>query len=466
MKKFITLLLILNLLNFCKAQKQTLNSYGSYIRSHCEDCNIGLKVLHSYQVNVYFSQTDTIPDSISFRAGINVKSNDSEWIKYGKSSQTNICNGLVRVIYQTDVWGEWTGAYANGSFEDNKEEFEEKKVWYKGKNIPDSFKYNIFMDNIFYAGGGYEINSSYFKDIPLVTIEKGKSNTINLFERDDENDSLVFVYNKVNAVYIPGVDINTRTGDVYIPGNLDTGYYTIVYGVRDYFVLYEWGIKKATTLAVMEFTLHVVNEKQPYFMHNSPAKQDEMGINYVYTLPTNNTVTYQADYINPKGLGNYAVTVPVTKYLKKAPVYTATKINDTLLRINITITLDSTIKYEINDVPFSTSIIVTTTDSLGNCKQDLTSFYITNTEPTNVLNIYKTQAFSIFPNPATNKLNIVFEGIVPQNLIANIYDSKGSLVKTETLINNEIAITNLSQGLYLLTIESEGKRYNSKFIKE
>jgi hypothetical protein len=79
-------------------------------------------------------------------------------------------------------------------------------------------------------------------------------------------------------------------------------------------------------------------------------------------------------------------------------------------------------------------------------------------------NHFKT--FSIFPNPANNKINIVFEGNVPQNLIANIYDSKGSLVKSETLINNEIAISNLAQGLYLLTIESEGKRYNSKFVKE
>jgi hypothetical protein len=466
MKKFITLLLLLNLLNFCKAQNQTINSYGSYIRSHCEECNLGVQILHSYQVNVYFSQTDIIPDSISFRAGINVRSNDSEWIKYRKSSQTNICNGLVKVMYQTDVWGESSIAYANARFEDNNAGFEEKKVWYKGKNIPDSYKYNIFLSNIFYAARGFEINSSYFKDIPLVTIEKGKSNTINLFERDDENDSLVFVYNKDNSIFPLGINVNTRTGDMYIPSNLDTGYYTIVYGVRDYFVLYEWGIKKATTLAGLEFTLHIVNEKQPYFNHYSPVQQDEMGINYVYTLPTNNIVTYQADYINPKGLGNYAVTVPITKYLNKTPVYTATKINDTLLRINITITLDSTIKYEINDVPFSTSIIVTTTDSLGNCKQDLTSFYITNTEPTNVLNIYKTQAFSIFPNPATNKINIKFEGNVPQNLIANIYDSKGSLVKTETLINNEIAISNLAQGLYLLTIESEGKRYNSKFVKE
>ncbi|MFA9214372.1 MAG: T9SS type A sorting domain-containing protein [Candidatus Methylacidiphilales bacterium] len=73
---------------------------------------------------------------------------------------------------------------------------------------------------------------------------------------------------------------------------------------------------------------------------------------------------------------------------------------------------------------------------------------------------------SVFPNPATNKLNIIFEGNIPKNLIANIYDSKGSLIKTETLINNEIAISNLAQGLYLLNIESEGKRYSSKFIKE
>jgi hypothetical protein len=83
-----------------------------------------------------------------------------------------------------------------------------------------------------------------------------------------------------------------------------------------------------------------------------------------------------------------------------------------------------------------------------------------------VLNIYKNQAFSIYPNPASNKLNIKFEGNVPQNLIAHIYDSKGSLIKSETIVGNEIDINNLAQGLYLLTIESEGKRYRSKFVKE
>ena len=74
--------------------------------------------------------------------------------------------------------------------------------------------------------------------------------------------------------------------------------------------------------------------------------------------------------------------------------------------------------------------------------------------------------FSVFPNPASNKLNIVFEGDMPKNITANIYDSKGSLIKSETLINNEIDINNLAQGLYLLTIVSEGKSYSSKFVKE
>ena len=73
---------------------------------------------------------------------------------------------------------------------------------------------------------------------------------------------------------------------------------------------------------------------------------------------------------------------------------------------------------------------------------------------------------TVFPNPATNKINIEFECIVPKNITANIYDSKGSLIKSETLINNEIAISNLTQGLYLQTIQSEGKSYSSKFVKE
>jgi hypothetical protein len=84
-----------------------------------------------------------------------------------------------------------------------------------------------------------------------------------------------------------------------------------------------------------------------------------------------------------------------------------------------------------------------------------------------VLNsINKNTFLSIYPNPASNKLNIKFEGNVPQNLIAHIYDSKGSLIKSETIVGNEIDINNLAQGLYLLTIESKGKRYSNKFVKE
>lgn len=75
-------------------------------------------------------------------------------------------------------------------------------------------------------------------------------------------------------------------------------------------------------------------------------------------------------------------------------------------------------------------------------------------------------SFKIYPNPATEKLTITFDNHNIKNAIANIYDSKGCLVKTEAMVSNEININNLNQGLYFLTIESGEKNYCIKFIKQ
>lgn len=74
--------------------------------------------------------------------------------------------------------------------------------------------------------------------------------------------------------------------------------------------------------------------------------------------------------------------------------------------------------------------------------------------------------FSIYPNPAINKINIVYEGNMPKNLLAKIYNSKGSLVQCETLVNSEIDILNLNKGLYFIEILNEKERLTNKFIKE
>lgn len=72
----------------------------------------------------------------------------------------------------------------------------------------------------------------------------------------------------------------------------------------------------------------------------------------------------------------------------------------------------------------------------------------------------------IYPNPASEKITVTFDNLMVKNLKANIYDSKGCLIKTESMFGNEINIKNLNQGLYFLIIESEGKSYFNKFTKE
>lgn len=76
---------------------------------------------------------------------------------------------------------------------------------------------------------------------------------------------------------------------------------------------------------------------------------------------------------------------------------------------------------------------------------------------------------NVYPNPATNKLFIALGCQSASQLTINLYDSKGSLLKSIGAINNtdlEIDIADLTQGLYLIEITDEGNRYYSKFIKE
>jgi hypothetical protein len=317
-----------------------------------------------------------------------------------------------------------------------------------------------------YFDFGFENISTSFKDNPIIEVEKGRFANFNLTKNNLDEDSIIIENIKPYISYqfqnINKIKVNSFTGDMYIPNTLDTGWYFFRYDANDYLKKYK--ILHSTSRNFL--SLHIVSKKLPYFKHFIAAKTDEVGIFNVYASPTDKKVNYQADYINPKGLGNYSVDVTATKPLNKPATVTTTQINDTLLHINIDVNLDSGYYQVYRDLLTSFSIFVTTTDSLGNCKQDLTSFYVTNNATSSTNELTDLNRITIFPNPATNKLNIVFEGNVPQNLIANIYDSKGSLVITETMVGNEINTTNLAQGLYLLKIENEGKGYRSKFVKE
>lgn len=76
---------------------------------------------------------------------------------------------------------------------------------------------------------------------------------------------------------------------------------------------------------------------------------------------------------------------------------------------------------------------------------------------------------SIYPNPATDILNIQSEELFPDNTTAIIYDVAGKRVLNTVLQNsnfNKINVSNLSSGVYILQIDNQNGSQSLKFIKK
>ena len=72
----------------------------------------------------------------------------------------------------------------------------------------------------------------------------------------------------------------------------------------------------------------------------------------------------------------------------------------------------------------------------------------------------------VYPNPTSNILTISNADKMDIKNI-EIYSSQGKLIKSLQLIENSISVEDLSQGLYILTIQTnEGKKYSENFIKQ
>ena len=72
----------------------------------------------------------------------------------------------------------------------------------------------------------------------------------------------------------------------------------------------------------------------------------------------------------------------------------------------------------------------------------------------------------IYPNPASDYVTLVIDRNSNADLILNIYNIMGSLVKTELLKHNQqqINIGDLSNGIYMIEIKSKGLIGNQKLI--
>lgn len=76
-------------------------------------------------------------------------------------------------------------------------------------------------------------------------------------------------------------------------------------------------------------------------------------------------------------------------------------------------------------------------------------------------------AFSIFPNPASDVLNIKFKNPSASIEKATIYDITGKIVLNTALFNQTIDIKSITTGSYILVLkDSDGNSYSQKFLKK
>jgi hypothetical protein len=69
----------------------------------------------------------------------------------------------------------------------------------------------------------------------------------------------------------------------------------------------------------------------------------------------------------------------------------------------------------------------------------------------------------IFPNPVKDVLNLNYDKAISQ---IDVYDVNGKLVKTFTTVNGSINVSDLSDGVYMLNIQTEEGLIVKKIVKE
>lgn len=81
------------------------------------------------------------------------------------------------------------------------------------------------------------------------------------------------------------------------------------------------------------------------------------------------------------------------------------------------------------------------------------------------LNDFNTTAISIYPNPATDFINIAIQNNTVISDIS-IADMTGKIVLYQNKNTENINIQNLSSGLYFLSVYADGKKITTKFLKK
>ena len=80
-------------------------------------------------------------------------------------------------------------------------------------------------------------------------------------------------------------------------------------------------------------------------------------------------------------------------------------------------------------------------------------------------NAFEKNKISVYPNPAKNKINLQFLNNVKADKIV-ISDLNGKIILEQTIGTNQVDVSQIANGMYILQAFSGKDKYQSKFIKE
>jgi len=125
---------------------------------------------------------------------------------------------------------------------------------------------------------------------------------------------------------------------------------------------------------------------------------------------------------------------------------------------------NSQINYENNDDGTVNQYVYQTWDSPANAWKNSTRATYTYLPPTRI-NEIATSEWLVYPNPSTDHLHVCFKDGSKANLIITGLQGEPVLTLNQAVNEDVIDISALPRGVYVLTLENNGKSYSKRFVK-
>lgn len=278
---------------------------------------------------------------------------------------------------------------------------------------------------------------------------------------------------------------NVVTFSLYNRGTSNITSATITYGVGSNVQTYNWqGNLAPSRYALIDLSVPVtvptgtmtvsitnVNNVADQRASNNSFTTYFVGAGPVNASQGTYTFNLQRDYYGSEITWNLKDSTGAT--VSTSGTYTDTPTSGPLPAINtVTWNLNPgcytfTINDSYGDGIYDTGGYYNVKDAQGNIVLQGTRYMTTQTRAINITVLAtgetKLESFAVYPNPATDVLNITK---VSNKAKFDIYNAVGQLVKSGDITNNQVRVSELVRGTYVITIKDGSKNESVKFIKK